>query len=603
MSSPPTLNPSEGEASGLADEHQPLGWRRRIWIWLSLAGIVFFVGGRDISVGGFSWSDAPLHAMDGVFLHDLLTESPTGSLKNWGEEYFLRYPCLGIVVYYPPLFAAVEAVLFLLFGISVFVVRAAVLLFVVAAVWLIFEIGRELFSARVGLAAAILTLTTPHGMTWSRQVMLEWPATFFIVLALWAWWRYLRSSALREGVLIGLAVAGAYFTKQTAVFVLPAILLHAWLDRKLFLLRRATFWIPLLGAVVMIAAYALATAGYNHLAPKLLWGDPPLEHLTSWRNWFWYDLRLPEIIGWPMLVGLILAIGAIMAVHPHQPPATTGDEETVAVLDSEAFAQYRSWFRPFLLPLVWLLIWWLICTLMAAKEQRYFFFAVPALALIVAAGLKLLDWLDEKHSRPFGTWALATLCIGQSIVALLTPPPRLPDMQPTVRFLAARDDADLVLIDAVRDGQFVFDVRTTPSARGRLIPLRASKFLYARAARTRYAYTEFIASREALLAWLDEFGIGYVVIEDRLPDTSDLSWDPPPRHMLRETVGDRDLFAEVHRQSLAGNDPAWKDVSLVTYRYLRAKPRTRDTVTLPIPAMNRSVTLPLPPVRERKPID
>ncbi len=599
MSPPPTLNSSEGKALGLADEHRPLERRRRAIIWLLLAGLALLVGGRDISVGGFSWSDAPLHAMDGVFLHDLLTQLPISSPRTWAEEYFLRYPCLGIIVYYPPLFAAVEAAFFLLFGISVLVARAAVLLFVVATLWMIFEIGRGLFSARVGFAAAILALTTPHGIIWSRQVMLEWPAAFFIVLALWAWWRYLHTSTLHHGLLIALAVAGAYFTKQTAVFVLPVILLHAWLDGKLFLMRRRTFWLPLLGAVIMIVAYAFATAGYNSLAPKLLWGDPPLDHLSGWRNWFWYDLRLPEIIGWPMLVGLVLAIGAIVAVHPHQPPATNGDEEA-AVADAEAFAQYRLWFRPFMPPLLWLLIWWIICTMMAAKEERYFFYAVPALALIVAAGLQLLDWLDEKHSRPLGTWVLALLCVGQLAVAMLSPPLRVPDMKATVRFLAAQDDADLILIDAVRDGQFVFDARTTSSARGRLIPLRASKILYSRAARTRYAYAEHIATQVELLAWLDEFGVGYIVVEDRLPATSDLSWDPPPRQMLRELVRKQDLFAEVHRQSLAGNDPDWKDVSLVTYRYLKAKPRTRDAVTLPIPAMNRNVTLPLPPPRERK---
>jgi hypothetical protein len=135
---------------------------------------------RDMTLGGFTWSDAPLHAMDGVFLHDLVRDWPSGSWRTWAEHYYLEHPCLGLVVYYPPLFAAVEAVMFTLFGIAAWVARLTVVLFVVAAAWLIFMIGRELFGTVAGIAGAVLTLITPAGVTWSRQVMLEWPSVFWV---------------------------------------------------------------------------------------------------------------------------------------------------------------------------------------------------------------------------------------------------------------------------------------------------------------------------------------------------------------------------------------------------------------------------------------
>src|SRR5204862_273098 len=96
---------------------------------------------------------------------------------------------------------------------------------------------------------------------------------------------------------------------------------------------------------------------------------------------------------------------------------------------------------------------------------------------------------------------------------------RLPDFAPAVAQLAGLPDADLVLVDAVRDGQFVFDVYQNPQARSRIIPLRASKLLFARAARTQYGYQQFVETPDDILAVLHKYGIRYVVIESRLPET------------------------------------------------------------------------------------
>jgi hypothetical protein len=177
-------------------------------------------------------------------------------------------------------------------------------------------------------------------------------------------------------------------------------------------------------------------------------------------------------------------------------------------------------------------------------------------------------------------------------------------MRPTVAALAGRPDADLVLVDAVRDGQFIFDVRTHPAAHGRIIALRASKLLYSRAARTRYGYEQYVDSPARIAALLDRLGIRYIVLEDRLPTSSrpagldgpeDRSWDTPPRDMLRELVRDRSRFVEICRQSMGGGDPDWADVNLVTYRYTEPVARPAGSIAIPIPAMGRRFELRLGP--------
>jgi 4-amino-4-deoxy-L-arabinose transferase-like glycosyltransferase len=552
-------------------------------VWALLVGLGVFaciIACRELTTGGFSWSDAPLHAMDGVFLHDLARERPSGSLQAWAEQYYLRHQCLGIGVYYPPLFAAVEAVVFLVAGISVAAARLTVVFFVVGAVWLIFLLGRELFGTLAGLIGAAVALITPAGVAWSRQVMLEWPATFWIILALLAYVRLCRSPRWRWGALMAAGCVGAYLTKQTAAFVLPVILLHSLLRREWQLLRRPAFYMPLMVGLGMILAYATATAGMNALAPQLIAGTPRWHHLITLDHWTWYLLRTPSILGWPIMVALAVASIGVLA--------------DVAVR------------RQALLPVLWAVGWWLISTIIAAKEERYLFFAVPAVALLVGAGLQQLYSRAPDSWRSFFPAAVCSLALlFAGISAVTTPAMRLPHMKPTVEHLAGLADADLVLVDAVRDGQFIFDVRRLQprgrrSADAGIIPLRASKLLYSRAARTRYAYQQHVETTDEIVELLDRLGIHYLVLENRLPTAGqpgeppvdeDRSWDTPPRFMLRELVEDSTRFERVFTQPMKGGDPVWDDVSLVTYRYKDAPARSTDGVRIPIPAMGRDVEL------------
>ncbi len=61
--------------------------------------------------GDFWWSDAPRHALNGAFVKDLVAAFPIHDPRGWAVDYYLQYPSLSIL-FYPPLFYAVEAVMF-----------------------------------------------------------------------------------------------------------------------------------------------------------------------------------------------------------------------------------------------------------------------------------------------------------------------------------------------------------------------------------------------------------------------------------------------------------------------------------------------------------
>lgn len=541
------------------------------------------VGVPGISAGGLNWSDAPQHVFDGVFLYELAKAWPVEDLRAWSEQFYLRYPALGMVVYWPPGFAIVEAAAFGLFGVSIAVARGVVLFFAVGAGLLIYRLGRRWFDRWTGLFAAIILLSCPHGARWARDVMLEWPATFWILAVVAFYQALLDTGRRRWAVALAAATILAFLTKQSTGFIVPVIAAHLLIrhrrahgapprssmtggsQRRPTAARAPTAClISLASASLFIALYLVATHPFTAILRQLLQPAPSVSNPGRWAI---------EILGWPLLPIAVLGVLSLVA-RPDRGPRG--------------------------LLLIWLVGWTGFCLLITAQEPRYLFFS------LVPAAFASVRYLvpgprEPDANRPFA-WRTDAARIGllfvlaavQMVLVHKNDPGPLPRYDGAVAALAARPDADLVLIDAVRDGQFVFDVYHNAAARDRIIPLRASKLLYARAARERYGYRQFVDSPSEIVALLDRYGIRYIVVESRLPATPYTEADPPPRKMLRRLLATDDRFDRVAAWPLDCGDPIWKGVELRLYEYRDCPPRTAQSIRLSFPGMGREVEFTIP---------
>lgn len=534
---------------------------------------VLVVGAPGITLGGLGWSDAPGHTFDGIFVleyvracleagPDLLEPQ---AARQWAERFYLRHPALGIIVYWPPGFAIVEAGMFALFGVSVTTARATVLLFAFGAGLLTYRLGKRWFDTPTGLIAALLLISCPHGARWLNDVMLEWPATFWVLAAALAYQLDRDTRRKRWSVLFAATLVLAFLTKQTAVFIGPVLLVHALLaaDRRAYLLRPALL-VSLTAAAAIIAGYLFLTLEFTALPRLLLRPVVDLHFLPA---------HLPQVVGWPLLPVALLGL-ATFAVAP--------DRRARGLL------------------LLWFVAWAVFCSVIAAKEPRYLFFAVPPMAL--AASRFFIPAAPPGGREAALSWArdaprlslLILLILAQVYLARSSSLGRLPDHAPAVAELAGRPDADLVLVDALRDGQFIFDLYRHPTAAGKIIPLRASKLLYARAARMEYDPRVFVETEQDIVDILDNYGIRYIIIESAFPKTHYQAADPMPRKRLRRLLATDSRFTLVKSWPLRCGDPIWQDVELCLYTYTDCPPRGSDSVNLSFPAMGRDVTFQLP---------
>lgn len=553
---------------------------------LVLTFMVLALGCKQIGTGGFSWSDAPLHAMDGVLLHDLVVERPSNQdVEEWSQRFYARYPCLGLVVYYPPLHAAIEAIAYSIFGISETVARGTVVFLAVVAVLSLYWLAVPLYDRPAACLAAGLLATAPFGVVWLRQVMLEWPALAFIILAAACYQAWYHHPCWRWAVLGAIATTAAVLTKQTTVFILLLFVAHLISVAVVSAVRQN--WPPGAkyrrheGDVKMVLTVAVAVAIilvtlllYDRISSRfadfsrfLVTGRPPWIHLRSLDTYTQYVRWFGEIFGVPFMFVWIAGLAIIIT---------------------------RWEWRGSRFALTWLILVWLQQTLIAWKEPRYFFFALPAAALLAGRGWTLLP---RWRRFPLGFIPVALVICYQFVSGMLTSPYRLPDYSQAVQLLVDRGDADIVLVDGLREGQFVFDARTNPRAARRIITFRGSKLLYSRAARGRWRHTTHRGTPEEIIQLLDEYGIRYVVVESQLPtmpDEARQDWDEPGSRVLRALLTDTSRFECVGRFPLACDDRTWDNVELQVYRYRSAPPRRARTVTIPIPAVKKAVVVELP---------
>ena len=119
--------------------------------------------------------------MDGIFVHDFLTDRPWRHPLGYALSYYKQYPALGFI-FWPPFFAVVEGLFFLVGGVSVTTARVCVAAFAVLMALSAYAASRVTQARLFALAAALLIVWNPTLRDLARGVMLEVPVLAMALL-------------------------------------------------------------------------------------------------------------------------------------------------------------------------------------------------------------------------------------------------------------------------------------------------------------------------------------------------------------------------------------------------------------------------------------
>ncbi|MCU1261998.1 MAG: hypothetical protein JWO80_4883 [Bryobacterales bacterium] len=345
----------------------------------ALAVLSFFWSLRGLQ-GTAVWNDSARHLMNGVFFYDSVRTGNLFLLRSFGKWYFAHFPALSMP-YHPPLMPAFEALVFTIFGVSFLSARLLISASVGFCCYLLYRL--VLMSSRstvVSLSACAIFLFMPLFQDLQQDIMLEFPALVWVLLAL----TYLAKTgpilSVPQGFIYGLLSAAGILTKQT-VFLIAVPFVYAILVRKRKAYAQAGLWISAAvgttaGVLLVLMARSVGWSGVpQQWAPMS--GLQALQH-----NWVYY---LRAFSPATMVIIASLLIAAILSWRGIQ---------RKAVIENSAL--YGAWGFSALG----------IVLFAPAYDMRYLFFLLPAVSAVGSEMVyKLL--VHFFHSRAAGLLLVA----------------------------------------------------------------------------------------------------------------------------------------------------------------------------------------------------
>jgi 4-amino-4-deoxy-L-arabinose transferase-like glycosyltransferase len=466
----------------------------------------------------FWWTDAATFALNGELIRDYFASGFAQSPMTFAQEWFMRYPALTIG-FYPPIFPAAEAIVFALFGFSHPAAQATVAAFSAVAAYGAYLTARPALPPLAAAAAALLIFATPDVLLWSRQVMMELPALAFLLLAAAAFLRYQSVGGTRRLLLAVLLVLCAVYTKQTEIFAAPAFIAALLIKDGLSALRNRSCWLAAaLGAIGLLPLVAFSLVFASQLIDT---AAGQAAHL-SFAAFTTYARALPEIVGWPSLIG---ALGYFVLLAVRGLPR--GAERQLVTL-----------------MIAWFVADYLFISTTAHFEPRY------GLALAVPPAILSVLLVTRLAGRRLGS--SAALAAGATLFGVMIATHhvnRMSGYDAVAAFVldhSAQDD--VVLFHGNESKNFVFSVRMrSPSPK--IYIARAEKFLVKYSIIRDYGITDNNLSSADIAALIDRKGISTVVLQ---PDF----WTDQPSIMRLQALVYSDRFEQIAEFPITADEPS-----------------------------------------------
>lgn len=529
----------------------PPHWREMGGALLVLAGaaVLFATAPAD---GSYWWSDAPRHALNGAFVLDLLRDWPIDDPRAWAVDYYLQYPALTIL-FYPPLFPLIAAGAYAVLGVSPWAAQLTVSLLGAFAGLGAYAIARRRWQPAAAAGVGLLFLGLPEVALWGRQVMLELPAYAFLLWAAWCLLRYLDDHAPRWLYGAAALFVMALYTKQTVAFVAVAMavaLLAARGGRALVADRhiRAVSGLGLI-ALVPLVLMTLWFGSVNVQSVTAVQDSPAARWQLA--SWTYYLAVAPQQVGWPVLV--LAVVGLAIAA-----------------------ARWRSHRRgETTLLLAWLAGGYVFFSLISLKEPRLDLFVLFPLVVFAAIAVTRLA---GRLTTP------ALLLLGGTTLlqaAMWNPVPYVDGYARAAAYVADIAEPDsTVLFSGMRDGSFVFNVRSLP--RRDLTVLRADKLLLSVAVRRDLGLAELAVDEAGFGDRLSALGVRYVVIEPRF-------WDDLANMQMLGRVVRSPQFEHLATIPVRSNDPL-AESAVEIYRNLAAVAAQPAALTMRLEMIDATLT-------------
>jgi hypothetical protein len=450
---------------------------------------------------------------------------------EYARRYYSRFPAISLP-YHPPLFPAMEAVAFSLFGVSHETARIVVALTVFLSALLFYHLVLKSHGSRtVAAVAAVVFLSIPHSQWLGQDVMLEFPSLMFVFAALLYLWRTASqpSSWLLWLLFVGLGGA-AIWTKQHAAFLVAIPVGWLVLGGRWRELRRFPPWAAS-GAVAGLGLGLFMVSRLHHAGSNKTWTTKPIRE-TLPHHIGLYSSVLPHQLGW-IVTGLVaiaaLAYGVRKLTRRQAEPANDF---------------YVAWLGA----AVGLVL------VLGPSEARYLIYGYPP--LIVLGFALLHDLLAPRVSKPGRSAALVAVAVIVAVPNLSRPADFVQGYNEAARAVKSLGPRR-VLYCGPWNGSFIFAMRVADPA-GDTRVIREDKV------------RAMARQPEQMEQFLHAYGVESVVLED----STRYGGCDAIRALSSSSLA---LRAQI---AIVSPDP-WRHGQLLVYRFADPSPVPAGVLKLP----------------------
>ncbi|MBS0231909.1 MAG: glycosyltransferase family 39 protein [Proteobacteria bacterium] len=436
--------------------------------------------------GDFWWSDAPRHALNGAFVMDLIHDHPFGHATAWAIDYYIRYPALTII-FYPPFFYFVEAILFALFGVSHVVAQFTETIFVFLLAVGAYAFARQWLPRIAAVGVALLTIGTPEIAYWGRQVMLDVPAYALSFVAIVFVCAYLRDAQPKFVYLAAAFFVASIYTKYNFAFLLLPAVAAVWMARGFRVLLDRHVLTALGAAFIALLPAAYMFIRFGAINVDAVAGQPGDMAKDTFASWSFYAYQMPHQLGYPIvalaILGLPLALSGRLSVR----------------LEPWAWTMLAVWF----------LGGYAFVSMIAHKELRHDLMIL--FPVILLAALAAVSLIRHNIAGPATVLLVGIATYGYSL--FWYPPRVVSGYREVARYVVDHAPPNgVVVFSGYRDGNFAFATREY-SKRKDLKVLRATKLLLKIAVTRSFGVEQADLDEPAILQMIKDHGVSMIVAQ------------------------------------------------------------------------------------------
>ena len=150
---------------------------------------------------------------------------------------------------HPLLLQSLVSISFALFGIQDTTARIIPVLFGSLTVFVTYLVGKELFNKKIGLICGLVLALLPFHIVFSRQVLVDVPLSFFVVLFLYFLTKYRKTGSSFSCYLVGVSCGLCFISKEVGIITIPVFLVYSMLTNSLKLKKIHNFFFGIISAI------------------------------------------------------------------------------------------------------------------------------------------------------------------------------------------------------------------------------------------------------------------------------------------------------------------------------------------------------------------